>query len=61
MFYKLIVIRHLNVVGVGRMKNSAPGIGRRSLRFTIKNKKIQKEKRKIKRKNKKIKKLKRKK
>jgi hypothetical protein len=43
------------------MKNSAPGIGRRSLRFTIKNKKIQKEKRKIKRKNKKIKKLKRKK
>ena len=49
------VIHTLTFERVSRMKQLTPGIGRRTLRFTIKKEKIKKEK--IKRKNKKPKKL----
>ena len=50
-----LVIRILTVDRVSRMKQLTPGIGRRTLRFTIQKEKIKKEK--IKRRVKKIKKL----
>ena len=55
MHYIIFVIRILTFVRVSRMKQLTPGIGRRTLRFNIKQEKIKKEK--IKRKNKKPKKL----